>query len=146
MIHFTDNDAKPIMVMGSKSGPSLTRWMLIFNTLEFLGHTCLEVRWMPNPMVTTAPESSLMGNQQCLVVSYSLFVIVVGTASFTRIVEMAIVTAWLIYRQVPGTDALDLLDFKHPAPVLCCKQCISWQQAGWPFVSVCWSHQSNAWC
>jgi hypothetical protein len=72
---------------------------------------------MPNPMVTTAPESSTVGNQKYLVVSYGLFVVLVGTASFIRLVDMAIVSAWLIYRQVPGTDALELLDFKRAAPV-----------------------------
>jgi hypothetical protein len=76
-------------------------------------------------MVTTAPRSSLVGNQQCLVVSYGVFVVEVGTASFTRTVDMAIVTAWLIYRQVPGTDALNLLDFKHPTSVPCCKHYVS---------------------
>ena len=56
---------------------------------------------MPNPMVATAPESSFMGKQQCLVVSYGLFVVLVGTASFTRVVDMVIAPAWLIYRPVP---------------------------------------------
>lgn len=40
----------------------------------------------------------------------------VGTASCTRMVDLALVTAWLKYRQVYGTDALDLLDFQHAAP------------------------------
>ena len=52
-------------------------------------------------MVTTAPESSFKGNQQCLVVSNGLFVVLAGTASFTRMVDMVIAPAWLIYRQVP---------------------------------------------
>lgn len=75
-------------------------------------------------MVTTAPESSFNGNQQCLVVSYGLLVLV-GTASFTRMTDIAIVTAWLIYRQVPGTDALEFLDFKHVVSLSCHKHYVS---------------------
>jgi hypothetical protein len=76
-------------------------------------------------MVTTAPESSFMGNQQCLVVSYGLLVVLVGTASFTRMADIAIVTACLTYRQVSETDALELLDFKRAAPLPCCKHYVS---------------------
>jgi hypothetical protein len=32
---------------------------------------------------------------------------------FTRMVDMALVTAWLLYRHAHGTDILDLLDFKR---------------------------------
>jgi hypothetical protein len=40
-----------------------------------------------------------------------------GIASFTKIVGMAIVTAWFICQQVYGTNALDLLDLKYAASV-----------------------------
>lgn len=40
----------------------------------------------------------------------------VGTASCTRMVDLALVTAWLNYRQVYGTDALDLLDLQRAVP------------------------------
>jgi hypothetical protein len=45
----------------------------------------------------------------------------VGTASFKRMVVMAVVTAWFIYRKMQGTDTQDLLDFKHAAHMLCHK-------------------------
>jgi hypothetical protein len=57
-----------------------------------------------------------MGNQKCLVVNCGLFVVQVGTASFRGMVGIVIVTEWFIYRQIQGTGALDLLDFKHAAP------------------------------
>jgi hypothetical protein len=57
-----------------------------------------------------------MGNQKCLVVNYGLFAVEVGTASFKRMVDLAIVTEWFIYRQIQGTGTLDFLDFKHAAP------------------------------
>jgi hypothetical protein len=43
----------------------------------------------------------------------------VVTASFKRMVGMAIETAWLIYMQIHRTEALDLLDFKHAVHVPC---------------------------
>jgi hypothetical protein len=43
----------------------------------------------------------------------------VGTASFTRMIGMAIEIAWLIYMQIHRTDALDLLDFKCDEHVPC---------------------------
>jgi len=49
----------------------------------------------------------------------------VGTASCTRMVDLAIVTAWLNYTQVYGTDAMDLLNFQHAAPVSCHKYTLS---------------------
>jgi hypothetical protein len=48
-------------------------------------------------MVTTAPDRSLMGNQKCLVVNYGVFAVQVGTASFGRVVDMAIVTERFTY-------------------------------------------------
>ena len=72
-------------------------------------------------MVITAPGNTFMANKKCLVVNYGLFVVQVGTASFTSVVGMAMVTAWLIYGQIYGTDTLDLLDFKHSAHVPCLK-------------------------
>jgi len=45
----------------------------------------------------------------------------VGTASCTRMVDLARVTAWLNYRQVYGTDGMDLLNFRRAAPVPCHK-------------------------
>jgi len=50
-------------------------------------------------------------------VDCGLFVVQMGIASFTRIVDMAIVTAWLICQQVYGINALDLLDLKCAASV-----------------------------
>lgn len=67
-------------------------------------------------MVITAPDNSLMGNQECLVVNYGLFAVQLGTASFRRIVDMVIVTEQFIYGQIQGTGTRDLLDFKHAAP------------------------------
>jgi hypothetical protein len=67
-------------------------------------------------MVITTPDSSLMGNQKCLIVNCGLFAVQVGTASFRRMVDMVIVTEWFIYGHIEGTGTLDLLDFKHPAP------------------------------
>jgi hypothetical protein len=54
----------------------------------------------------------------------------VGSASCTRMVDLAIVTAWLNYRQIYGTDALDLLDLEHAVPVPCRKIYISQKQVG----------------
>ena len=54
----------------------------------------------------------------------------VGTASCTRMVDLAIVTAWLNYRQLYGSDALDLLHLQGAAPVPCCKIYISQKKAG----------------
>jgi hypothetical protein len=59
-------------------------------------------------------------NQKCLVVNYGLFAVQVGTASFTRMVGMAIEIAWLIYMQIHRTDALDPLDFQ-----VCCACALS---------------------
>jgi hypothetical protein len=52
-----------------------------------------------------------MGKHKCLVVNYGLLAVQVGTASFKRIVHMAIVTEQFIYRQIQGTGTLDFLDF-----------------------------------
>jgi len=53
-----------------------------------------------------------------------------GTASCTRMVDLAIITAWLNYRPVYGTDVLDLPDFQHAAPAPCRKIYISRKQVG----------------
>jgi len=60
-------------------------------------------------------------NQKGLVVNYGLFAVQMGTASFTRMVGMAIEIAWLIYMQIQRTDALDPLDFKCAVRMLCPK-------------------------
>lgn len=56
---------KTNMTMVSQSGLSVIWWILLSNNLEFLG-------WLSNPMVITASDSSFMGNQKCMVVSYGL--------------------------------------------------------------------------
>jgi hypothetical protein len=43
-------------------------------------------------------------------------VVQVGTASFKRMVDMAIVTEHFINGQIQGTGTPDLVDFKHAAP------------------------------
>jgi hypothetical protein len=58
-------------------------------------------------MVITAPNSSCVVNQKCLAVKYGLFVVQVGTASFKRMVDIAIVTALFIYRQIQVTGTQD---------------------------------------
>jgi len=78
-------------------------------------------------------------NQKRLVVNYGLFAVQVGTASFTRMVGMAIEIAWLIYMQIPRTDALDPLDFKCAVHVPCLKLYTNWQQ-GDDLWSLCTSH------
>ena len=56
-------------------------------------------------MVITAPNSSFVVNQKCLVVNYGLFVVKVGTPSFKRMVDIALVTALFIYRQIDPVDS-----------------------------------------
>lgn len=99
--------------------------MLLFSNLQFSGNISLVMRQLSNPMPVTVPDSSFVGNLIHPVVNYGLFMVQMGTASFTRMVDMAIVTAQLIYRQVHATDALDLLDCKHAVPMPCPKIYIS---------------------
>ena len=63
---------KANVIIVSKSSLSLTWWMLLFNSLEFLGNICLEMRWLSYPMVITTLDASFMGNQECLVVMVCL--------------------------------------------------------------------------
>ena len=48
-------------------------------------------------------------------------VVQVGTASFTNVVGMAIITAWLIYRRTHGTDTMNVLHLKLVTHVPCLK-------------------------
>ena len=140
MIHFKDSDlaSESNMIVVSKSSRSLTWWMLLFNNLEFWENISLEMRWLSNRMVITAPDSSFVGSHK-----YPCFklwsVVQMGTASFKSMVVTAVVTAWFIYRKIQGTDTQDLQDFKHAARMPCRKLYTSWKQAGCPFVIVCWS-------
>jgi len=78
-------------------------------------------------------------NQKGLVVNYGLFAVQMGTASFTRMVGMAIEIAWLIYMQIQRTDALDPLDFKCTVHMPCLKLHTTWQK-GDDLWSLCASH------
>jgi hypothetical protein len=87
--------------------------MLLINNMEFFGNTSLEMEQLSNPMIVTAPDSSLVEDQKCVLVNHGLFVVQVDTASFTNVVGMAIITAWLIYRKKYKDEiTVDLLDFK----------------------------------
>jgi hypothetical protein len=87
--------------------------MLLINNTEFFGNTSLEMEQLSNPMIITAPDSSFVEYQKCVLVTQGLFVVHVDTASFTNVVGMVIITAWLIYRKKYMEQiAVDLLDFK----------------------------------
>jgi hypothetical protein len=81
-------------------------------------------------MVITVPNSSCMVNQKCLVVNYGLFVVQVDTASLKWMVDIALVTALFIYRQIQVTDTQDVLDFQQAAHVPHLKLYTSRKEAG----------------
>jgi len=77
-------------------------------------------------MIITAPDSSFMEDQKCVLVNHGLFVVQVDTALFTNVVGMAIITALPIYRkkyvEQITVDLLDLtlrlLSHIYGAPIL----------------------------
>jgi len=84
--------------------------MLLINNMEFFGNTGLEMEQLSNPMIIT--DSSFVEDQKCVLVNHRLFVVQEDTASFTNVVGMAIITAWLIYRKKYIEQiTVDLLDF-----------------------------------
>lgn len=64
--------------------------------MEFFGNTSLEMEQLSNPMIIT--DSSFVKDQKCVLVNHGLFAVQEDTASFTNVVGVAIITAWLIYR------------------------------------------------
>jgi hypothetical protein len=93
--------------------------------------------WLSNNVVITAPDSTFVGNQKCLVLNKGLFVVQIGTASFTLRVDMSIVTTRFIHRPVHKTDAVKLLDCQLAVAVTCLSLCTSRNHAWWRLVIHC---------
>lgn len=93
--------------------------------------------WLSSNLVITAPDSSFVGNQKCLLSNKWLFVVQACTASFTMMVDMARVTTLFIHRQVHRTEAVHLLDYQFAVAVPCLTVSISRNHAWWPLVIHC---------
>jgi hypothetical protein len=73
--------------------------MLLINNIELFWKCQSRGGTISNPMIITAPDSSFVEDQKCVLVNHGLFVVQVDTALFTNVVGIAIITAWLIYRK-----------------------------------------------
>jgi len=143
-IHFKDNDltSESKHDCGFKIKPLTDMMSLLFNNLEVLRNTCLEMRWLSNPIAITASISSCMVNQKCEAVNYGLLVVQVGTASLKRMADIAIVTALFMYRQIQVTDTRGFCSssmlHKHP---------VSKESRQDDLLPLCASHITvRAWC